>query len=385
MRPQSIISGLDFLPWTQLTIVLSAMFWAAEGKFGGRITTPSNYLMVLYYIVIVLSSMAAFNSQISYKLLSNFYLWLIIFYLIQVIVTNEKRFLIFLLIFLLASFKLSLFGAKTWAMRGFAFTSWGIRGPPGFFTNSGELAAQMCVFFGVSYYFYEVAKKYISGWRLWMVRLFPITAAMTVMAASSRGAQLALLVQGYFVFLHGKVSMRSLFLVTAFVGLLYVALPAEQLERFQSAGDDRTSEQRLLYWEHGFDMMLEYPLLGVGYFNFPTYYNHYYPQDLLYESAELAHNIFVQVGADLGFLGLFIYLLLIWQGFKIPSLVRQRLIKQGLQEDWRIPISKGLAVGFLGFLIAGQFVSIVYYPYMWIHLALCCALLNTTVQAVKKA
>ena len=33
-------------------------------------------------------------------------------------------------------------------------------------------------------------------------------------------------------------------------------------------------------------------------------------------------------------------------------------------------MSKGLDIGFIGFLIAGQFVSVVYYPFMWIYLAL---------------
>jgi len=378
VRPHSIIKGLDILPWTQITIVLAGLFWIVESSRGKRITTGANFLMVLFFVVILLSSVTAYKSSVAYEMLANFYTWLIIFFLIQVVVTSEKRFLIFLFIFMVASFKLSWFGATTWAMRGFSFTSWGIRGPPGFFTNSGELAAQMCVFFGISYYFYEAVKHFLSGWMLRAVALMPITAAMTIMAASSRGAQVALAVQAYFIFLHGKVSLRSIVSIVVVSGLLYFMLPAEQLERFQSAGDDTTSIQRLLYWGHGWDMMLEYPFLGVGYFNFPTYYNDHFSYDLFYESAQLPHNIFVQVGADLGLSGLLVYFLLVWQGFKIPATVRKRLAHHGKPDDWRIPISKGLGVGFLGFLIAGQFVSIVYYPYMWVHLALCCALLNTT-------
>ena len=380
VRPHSIVEGLDILPWTQITIILAALFWVVDSNKEKRIAPAANFLIVLFFIVILLSSVTAYNSSVSYKMLAHFYTWLIIFFLIQLIVTSEKRFLIFLLIFMVASYKLSLFGAKTWATRGFSFASWGMRGPPGFFTNSGELAVQMSVFFGISCYFYQAVKQHINGIVLWGVALMPITAAMTVMAASSRGSQVALAVQAYFIFLHGKVSFRSMVSIAVVAGAFYFLLPAEQLERFQSAGEDRTSLQRLLYWEHGWDMLLEHPFLGVGYFNFPPYYNDYYSFDLLYDSAELPHNILVQVGADLGFPGLIIYLLLIWQGFKIPALVRARLADQGRRDDWRVPMSKGLAVGFLGFLIAGQFVSIVYYPYMWIHLALCCALLNSTVE-----
>jgi O-antigen ligase len=241
----------------------------------------------------------------------------------------------------------------------------------------------MNVFFGVSYYFYQSVKQHVQGIKLWIVRLCPITAAMTVMAASSRGAQLALVVQAYFVFLHGKISFKSIVSIVVVLGVMYYALPEEQLQRFESAGEDNTSKQRLLYWEHGWEMMVDHPFLGVGYYNFRSYYNKHYSDDLYYESAELPHNIFVQVGADLGFVGLFVYLVLIWYGFRIPVRIRSRLIEKGKVDDWRIPISKGLAVGFLGFIIAGQFVSVVYYPYMWIHLAMCAALLNSTHEANK--
>jgi O-antigen ligase len=383
VRPQSIISGLDILPWTQILIMFSALGWLLDSRRGETVATPLNYWMVLFLVVIFLGSVTAYNSKVSFNEISNYYNWLIIFFLIQLIVTNEKRFYIFLLIFIFASFKLSLFGAKTWALRGFSFTSWGLRGPPGFFTNSGELAIQMNVFFGVSYYFYQSVKQHVQGIKLWIVRLCPITAAMTVMAASSRGAQLALVVQAYFVFLHGKISFKSIVSIVVVLGVMYYALPEEQLQRFESAGEDNTSKQRLLYWEHGWEMMVDHPFLGVGYYNFRSYYNKHYSDDLYYESAELPHNIFVQVGADLGFVGLFVYLVLIWYGFRIPVRIRSRLIEKGKVDDWRIPISKGLAVGFLGFIIAGQFVSVVYYPYMWIHLAMCAALLNSTHEANK--
>jgi hypothetical protein len=40
-------------------------------------------------------------------------------------------------------------------------------------------------------------------------------------------------------------------------------------------------------------------------------------------------------------------------------------------------IAAGLGYGVLGFFIAGQFVTVSYYPFLWIHLAFICALSNT--------
>jgi putative inorganic carbon (HCO3(-)) transporter len=378
VRLQTIIPNLNIIPWTQLYIILAALSIIASGKLKNKVPTSLNVWMILFFCVILLSSYTAYNSSISYNQMSQYYNWLIIFFLIQLIVNSEQRFFIFLLIFIIASYKLSLFGAKTWALRGFSFTSWGIRGPPGFFTNSSEYAAQMSVFFGISYYFYMSVKQYLDGWKLWIVAAAPITAMMSVMASSSRGAQLALAVQTYIIFLHGRISIKSFCSIAIILGAMLYFLPEEQKDRFRGMGEDKTSIQRLLYWEHGIDMMLDYPFLGVGYNNFRIYYDRFHSEDVLFEHAQLPHNIFIQVGADLGFVGLGIYLIMIWKGFSLPTLIRKRLIQQGKPEDWRILASKGLVTGFIGFVISGQFVSIVYYPYMWIHLALCCGLLNST-------
>ncbi|MEL6870159.1 MAG: O-antigen ligase family protein [Pseudomonadota bacterium] len=377
MRPQSIIPGLDILPWMQIFLLLSAAGYAMQKE---REPVARNYVLfwlLLFLAVILLSGFTAFIPEYSWRSLDAYYLWILIFFLITRIATTEKQLMLLILIICLASFKMSAYGAKAWTMRGFSFTSWGLKGPPGFFENSGEFAVQMLVFFGISMYLFFAFRHRISGWRYWFLLAAPITAGMSVMGASSRGSQIALAGLLYLIFLHGKISIRAV-LLSAIIGYTaFSFLPEEQLARFQEIGEDKTSQQRMLYWENGWEMMQEFPVLGVGYYNFIPYFETYYPGDMLYPEAQLAHNIFVQVGADLGFVGLFVYLVLIFLGFSIPRKARRRLIEMGLEEDWRVYMSKGLALGFLGFLIAGQFVSIVYYPFMYIHLALVCVLLNS--------
>lgn len=152
-------------------------------------------------------------------------------------------------------------------------------------------------------------------------------------------------------------------LVMAFIWLL----PDEQKERFSDAGEDKTSQQRLLYWENGWEMMKAYPFTGVGYFNFIPYYNQYYAADILFEDrgAELPHNIFVQVGTDAGFMALFFFLLLILYCVYTPIKIRG---SPNASERDRY-IAAGLGYGVLGFVIAGQFVTVSYYPFLWVHLA----------------
>ncbi|MEH6552355.1 MAG: O-antigen ligase family protein [Pseudomonadales bacterium] len=369
VRPQSIIPALDILPWTQLFIFFAAIGYVMDPKK----KPTANYIsvfMVIFYLSILISTFTAYDTDVALEHQSNFYTWLIIYFLLIFCVNSERRFFIFFLIIMVASFKLSAFGTKTWALRGFSFAGWGISGPPGFFQNSGEYAIQMCLLFAMSWYLYLAVKPHASKWMARLVLLFPITAAMSVLAASSRGAQLALVAQAYFIFLHGKVKFKAVISLIVVLGAGYYLLPEEQMRRFESAGNDKTSVQRLLYWEHGVDMLNDHPAFGVGFFNFTSYYDDHYSEDNLFGNAQLPHNIFVQMGADLGYFGLMNYVILILGAFHLSRKTRTMLVDVGLEEDWKFHISKGLSIGFIGFLVAGQFVTVGYYPFMWIQLSL---------------
>lgn len=376
VRPQSIIPKLSILPWGQLFLMLSLLGWMADRR-ARWVRDPINKWMILFLGVIVLSSFNAHYPSISWAHFNDFFFWLIIYFLIINIVRTEKRLFVFLLIFILASYKLSFHGARTWAFRGFSFTNWGLTGPPGYFQNSGELTIQMLMFAPIAYRLAITLKPWLSKIKFWIALGAPITAMMTVMGASSRGGQLGMLFQLYHTFLKGRLNFKTILLVATLAGAAYAFMPAEQLDRFRSAGSDKTSEQRLLYWKHGLDMIQENPLLGVGYFNFAYYYESHFRHDMLYETAQLPHNIFIQIGTDSGVLGLFIYVMLILGVFRANATVR-RVLRQD-KNNWLYGLSLGLDAAFVGFLIAGQFVTVGYYPFMWINMAFSIALKNVVV------
>lgn len=371
VRPQSIYPAIDFLPWTQLAVI-GALLGCFADKTVRWVSSSINILLILFLIIILLSSVYAYFPSVSYANLENYYLWVIIYFLIINIVNTRKRFFIFLCVFLVASFKLSLSLAITWAQRGFSFTSWGLSGPPGFFQNSGELVIQMLVFWPIAWAFAHLLKPYVSKTWYRLLMLMPITAIMVILGASSRGGQLALVVQLV------VMNYRSVFKPKVFIScglafaLLWTFLPDEQKERFQTIGEDKTSQQRILYWENGIEMIKEHPVLGVGYFNFPMYFARYYPDDVLLKRAELPHNIFIQIGTDTGLLGLAVF-----SGFLLVAYRLGRRFKAGGCEDQQTLIGRCANLSLLGFVVAGQFVTVAYYPFLWIHLALVVALNNS--------
>lgn len=370
VRPQSIVPSINFLPWTSILILLSALglLFDSNRKW---VSDRLNKWIIAFYLVILVSTYTGYNTAISRHYLEFFYTWLIIYFLIINTVTTKERFYIFLLIFLLASFKLSSHGAQVWVSRGFGFTKWGITGPRGFFGNSGELSIQMLVFFPVAYYLFIALKDYVKPWEKFILLLFIITPVMTILGASSRGAQLALSIQCIVMFYKQIFRVKVLLGISISVLVVMSLLPEEQKERFRTMGDDKTSEQRILYWTNGIEMIKDHPFFGVGFFNFVPYYERYYYGDMLYPEAELPHNIFIQVGTDTGLVGLFIYIVMLSR-----FLLKKKATGNSKDDIFFLNMQKGISIGILGFVVAGQFVSVVYYPFMWIGLALYVSLQN---------
>jgi len=377
VRPQSIFPVLSALPWGQIFIALTVL-----GLISSRsvrwVRDPANLLINLFLLVLILSFTVAAYPDLSARHWFDFFGWYVIYFVIINTLTTRNRFYLFLLLYFLANFKMSFFGARTWAGRGFSYTNWGIMGPPGPFQNSGEFAVQMLMFGAVAVAFARALAPTTRRWTAALLWTLPVTAAMSVLGASSRGAQVALLYQAYRLLIKGRVTLRSA-LVTALVIALAVAVfPAEQLDRFREAGTDDTSQQRLLYWKRGLQMIEDHPVLGVGYYNFAPYFQAHYPQDMLRGAAQLPHNIFIQVGTDAGLLGLGVFLALIIRNAQICRKFRSLPDDASPAESLDAAIASGLLVALWGFVIAGQFVTITYYPFFWINIAMSVALLNVS-------
>jgi O-antigen ligase len=372
VRPQQIVPALDFLPWASLFILLSLIGAFVDPTVKWVKASASKWIL-LYLVVVLLSIIGAAFKDWSFRKLEWIYTWVIIYFLIINIVNTRKRLFIFLGVFVVASFKISFGLALVWAKRGFAFTNWGLQGPPGFFENSGELAVQMSVFFPVAYLIAVRLRPYVPKWVFCILLLMPVTAAMVILGASSRGAQLALAVQLVLMFHKQIFRLKTIIPIIILFSVLFQFLPDEQKQRFSETGTDKTSQQRIYYWEAGWEMLNSNPLLGVGYFNFPPTFNRYHSDKILFGYAQLPHNILVQVGADLGYIGLFVYFMLIKTSF-IAS--KKNSKPEGGASDFFSSLPWAMNISIIGFYVAGQFVSVVYYPFMWIHIALASCFIN---------
>lgn len=370
VRPQALFPVIDFIPWAQI-LLIGSLVGALVDPTVKWVSSTANIYITLFLVTILISVATAMYPSFAYDNFMSFFSWFVIYFLIVNIVNTPERFYLFLLIYIVAAGKIAFGTSRSWAFRGFSFTSWGLMGPRGYFQNSGELSILMLMLFPLAFYLYQALKNKLLKWEKILLIGFWVCPILTILGASSRGAQVALVVQLMIVF------RKSLFRIKPLIGViilslsLYHLLPQEQKDRFSNVGDDRTSQQRLLYWEHGWEMMKDYPVTGVGFFNFIPYYENYYSYDMLYPKAQLPHNIFIQVGTDAGFIALFFFMTVIVYCFfsvwKIINFSKSEFFKA---------TAAGFGIGILGFVIAGQFVTVSYYPFLWVHLAFIVVTLN---------
>jgi O-antigen ligase len=338
-------------------------------------------LLLLFTGIWTLSIFSAVYPSWSFERAYVFINWLIVYFLVTHIVTTERRFLIFLAFFLLWSLKLSQHGTRVFAFSGFRAPSSGVWGPPGWFQNPGELAIQMCIAVPIGLLFVLGLREHLSRWKFWtLLGLLPATAALTVVASNSRGSQLALVAVVLALVAQSRHRVKGLLLAGLVFAALWAIVPERQRDRLAVMGDDQTSKIRLTYWENGVEIANRYPILGIGYKNWiPYYHTHFDPR------GEVPHNMFVEAGAELGYTGLSAFVLLIAGTFVANRRTRRLAKSVPIWGPFLRSTAVGLDAALIGLLVAGFFVTVLYYPYFWVLLALTAALSQTTWRAARRA
>lgn len=385
VRPQSIYPALSILPFARIAL-LTALFSSLALEAGKRKWTAIDTGMVIYTIIVLLSVVFAFDPGFAFSKVELYLSWVIVYYIISTAVNTQTRVVMMLLGWFLWNFKMSQHGFRSWAMNGFAFRDWGVTGAPGWFQNSGEFGIEMCVFMPISLFFALGVKPYVSRWMYAFLLFLPITAVSGAIASSSRGALVGMAAVAVWAVVRSRFKVRGAVLLVL-VGLLaWLVTPEEQKLRMSASGDDATSTSRLKYWERGMEFANEHPLLGIGYANWMPYYEKVWGARLeAKERVQLPHNFLVECVAELGYTGLAALFFLIGATFWINYKTRALAKKLGERGRLSWHLGWGFDGALIGFVTSGFFVTVLYYPYLWVNLAMTVALHLSVARAVRAA
>jgi putative inorganic carbon (hco3(-)) transporter len=123
------------------------------------------------------------------------------------------------------------------------------------------------------------------------------------------------------------------------------------LERLISIANpvDSSSALRIALWESSFAMLLEHPFLGIGWGAYWMVYPSY--DFFITDSATTiyhAHNMFLHIGAELGFMGLAAFLWLLISVLKMTLSMYRRCLRPDV-----CGAALGLAAAFCGIILSG--------------------------------
>jgi O-antigen ligase len=157
----------------------------------------------------------------------------------------------------------------------------------------------------------------------------------------------------------------AVFLGVIFVLGVWFVLPGASKERFKSAWNwqnDANAASRVMFWKAGLVMFEENPIVGVGPGNFalvnPTHY--------------VSHSLYIQLLAESGLAGTIPLLLILILFLRLNARTRKRALvsRSAGRRSFEYCMAVGLDLALVGYLTSGAFLSVLYYPHLWILLGL---------------
>jgi O-antigen ligase len=212
-----------------------------------------------------------------------------------------------------------------------------------------------------------------------------ITGGMTL--AFSRGAIVALALAVPFALLFRMLRLRHLAVTVALSICLLAAMP-HYAERVMSIGQvaiqsiglgpvglrnaDGASRGRLTEMKAAGMLFMEHPVLGAGPGLAPLYYAHYagLVGGKVRADQRRSHNLFLQLAAETGFIGLSAFLVVVAMTFRRLEKARRRLERSDRQM-WGIIC--GLELALIISLTTSLFLHAAYIRYFWMLIGLSAA------------
>ncbi|MGJ8694430.1 MAG: putative O-glycosylation ligase, exosortase A system-associated [Thalassotalea sp.] len=264
------------------------------------------------------------------------------------------------------SFKAFIEGAKVLSSGG-GHNIFGLT--PGFNDNNlSALAALMGIaflLFLIDQYKNNITLKYPLLGLLFFNVLF-------VLGSDSRGGFVGLVILGIFYLMKTKHKFRVGF-IQLIIGLVAINLMSadwfERMDTISEAEQDGSFMGRVVSWKLAILMAIRSPIVGGGFdsafTNRATVDNLMLDWDMVSfipshtlefgDKVYVAHSIYFQVLADHGFIGLFLYLLMMFMAYvSLATIMKKSPI------DWHKNLAEKLKLGLVVFMVSGAALSSAY-------------------------
>jgi O-antigen ligase len=286
---------------------------------------------------------------------------------------------------------------RCWVFINLLVSLWALRtrgvGVGDFLADENDLALAMSMALP-----YPIFMASLSGTTARWTLIYRATIAVIVVViiiSFSRGGFLGLIAVAASVWLFSKRKLRNLLITLAIVfvagTLILKVLPAGYTARLNSINDPTSSTrvERLRSWELGWVMWKHNPILGVGVDQFPWNAARYERMTSYWIDEEYskslagreAHSLYFSLLAEMGLAGVIVFLCLLAGIVRTlisvirassqltsiaPSSQSKISLEERLQANDVALLAKAILCSLSGYLVSGAFISVTYYPHIWL-------------------
>ena len=220
----------------------------------------------------------------------------------------------------------------------------------------------------------------------WVGRICSPILAFAVFLSQSRGGLLALTVMAVLAWWNSDHKKRLLAVFFFAAIAMFSVAPGQMLKRIEQiqvqgeaeTGAEISTRARVELAKAGVSMMEDHPIFGIGLGQFKSYEFHYNPILIELEpDPKIAHDTYVQLGAEGGIPTLLLYLAI----FAVTlSICRRSQKLPGVPEDISA-LALSFQIGIIGVMVAEFFLTAQYIKEVWVLISLAPNLYAISLQA----
>jgi putative inorganic carbon (HCO3(-)) transporter len=224
----------------------------------------------------------------------------------------------------------------------------------------------------------------MRSWQRWLALGAILATGVAILSTQSRGAFLAATAMLATLFLKSRKKIWVALSLVVAVPLMLMFMPQAWHDRMASIGNyeqDTSAMGRINAWWFAFHLASDRPLVGGGYGAFDRdLFLRYAPNPTDFHDS---HSIYFQVLGEHGFVGLALFLLLLFLALRVGGSVNRELKRHAGRVDlnWARDLASMLQVSLVGYAVGGAFLGLAYFD-LFYHLV---ALLLLVRLEVRKA
>jgi probable O-glycosylation ligase (exosortase A-associated) len=368
LRFEETVPALGNLHLTRLLAIALIVVWAiraASTKSKLYLQEKGLILLYLFFLMLAFSIPFSFWPTKSFNTFVDM-LKILVFTIIFIhLLDSQKKLKSFIWVFLIVNGFLAFNAIKDFILLGPTAVSTRIGGGgEGFLGDANDFALALNVALPFTSYLFLSEKKKVLKF---IFLLFLILFTLGIISTASRGGFITLFIVFFYLILKSKKKLVGIFSIVLILISIFFFAPREYWERqmtITSYQQDESAMGRIHAWEAGAKMFADRPLSGVGVGAYEVAYGVKYGGKSGPWFAP--HNTYIQISAETGIFGILFYLGLIFYIYKQSTL----LIKNTREGSYLKSISFGLKGALLAYAVGSFFLSVGYYPHLYLLLGI---------------